>query len=625
MAGGLFNRIKTWIFEEVVKSQDLNAEFDNIINHLSPQFIASFSQTVGQMQTQLDPGSLGSENLAESTAQEIEQLRFVIARITGNPFWYEAPTLSLAEINTLLKVGVAIPDNRIESGRERANHQPLFLQANGTTNTLSLLATSTPFKVVIQNTEYEFVLDTLLTGMSLAPASGNTATVNNGLSALDPNSIYAGEADHTLPTLTLAGCGTNIASKVGSYAAFKVVDGSTTEYFIGYVASAVGAGAGVLTKCYRGYFFDNTDTPVQPIALTDGDTVTLLKIHYIFATTSLTITSTTSAPTYAASAPTSPSTGDYWFDLNTQIWNVYNGSSFVNANATLIGMAVTDSAGTKVSRSFEFFAPYKIDNTIVMEFIDGGTVRSNALHQGVSVVGNPYAWDQSFLEFDMPLHLTDTDGSTSEAVTTRYFMYITDLGQQVFSTVRPYDRSGDLLGSYHPYAPWRCMASIKTEGTPLLDQTTLLNKNVLLENSRPMASGQTPVFGPLGSVVVTPSCGSLSYGSTGSVYSPIAISFGLVTGGDPVSVQFLPAGAQSSLMGTGQISGNGMLVRLVRDGTVNVDGDSWVDTGAGAPGLIGPWIDPAPAGYHFYQFYISTAATGNAFLNVKVQAYEIKR
>lgn len=628
--GGLFNRVKIWVFEEVLKSKDLNAEFDNIINHMSAGFIGGFSQTIAQMQTQLNPGGLGTEVLAQNLAQEIEQLRFVIARITGLPFWYQAPALSIEAINTLLQVGVGIPKNRIESGRTRSgNNQPLFLQADGTNPTVTLLATTVNFKVVIQNVEYTFTADTQVTGMSLAPSTGNTATVNNGLAALDPLSIFAGESDFTLPTFTIAACGSEIVSLVGQYAAFKVVDGANTEYFIGFIDSAALAGAGLITKVFRGYFFDNTDAPVQATALTDGDTVTLMKMFYIFAKSDLTITSTTSPPTYAAVAPTSPSLGEYWFDLTNQIWMIYNGASFVNSNSTLIGIAIVDTAACVATRSFEFFSPYKDFNSLIMEFIDGSTLKSSQLQQGVSVKGIPFEWDQNFLQFIMPSHLTDTDGSTTETATTQYFLYISDLGQQVFSTIRPYDRIYDLLGSYHRYKPWRCIASIMTEATPLLDEITLLNKNQLDAkfirdgsiSLTKLSSKSTGTSVGVGGVAISSSCGVFTTAS-GAFVDVTNLNVTLVTTGRPVYIGLISDGTATDT----ELSG-GSRITIVRDSTdLNLE----LALGSGGTNTAVPvgcvWhIDVgAVAGTHTYKLQVRKAGAFNPIVNrCFLLAYEI--
>jgi hypothetical protein len=92
---GLFSRIKTWTDLETLTNEDLNAEFDNIINNLIPVKFDDYSSTVTAMRTQTNPGSQGSESLATSLAGELERIRFAISRIIGKTYWYDTPIKSL--------------------------------------------------------------------------------------------------------------------------------------------------------------------------------------------------------------------------------------------------------------------------------------------------------------------------------------------------------------------------------------------------------------------------------------------------------------------------------------------------------------------------------------------------
>lgn len=92
---GLYSRIKTWVSGEVLYAADLNAEFDNIITNDVPLKIDDYSATTTQMRIQTSPGAQGSESLATSLAGELERLRYVIARITGKTYWYDAPDRNL--------------------------------------------------------------------------------------------------------------------------------------------------------------------------------------------------------------------------------------------------------------------------------------------------------------------------------------------------------------------------------------------------------------------------------------------------------------------------------------------------------------------------------------------------
>ena len=92
---GLFARVKNWISNENLTDEDLNAEFNNLLNNLEPEGIDGYSTDVPQKQETSDPGELGTESLGGSLAVEIEELRFMIAQITGEDEWYIRPERSL--------------------------------------------------------------------------------------------------------------------------------------------------------------------------------------------------------------------------------------------------------------------------------------------------------------------------------------------------------------------------------------------------------------------------------------------------------------------------------------------------------------------------------------------------
>lgn len=90
-----FSRIKTWVSNEVLASSDLNNEFNNILNNMTPSGIEDASADVAAMQANVTPGSVGTESLATDFLGEIQRLRFVIKRLVGAQ-WYTDPGRSLA-------------------------------------------------------------------------------------------------------------------------------------------------------------------------------------------------------------------------------------------------------------------------------------------------------------------------------------------------------------------------------------------------------------------------------------------------------------------------------------------------------------------------------------------------
>lgn len=453
---GLFSRLKVWLKNENLKASDLNAEFNNIISNIDPTKMSGYSTNVVQMQIQTNPGSQGSESLATTEAGEIERLRYVISRIIGQSFWYDTPALSIQTINTLITQGnFTPPQNRIASGKTRASsNQPAFLVAGGSNAKVTLKGASTPFVYFIAGTQYTVSSDVDLTFSSFAPGASNTATVNDATLSGQVSSSIQGEAGSIM---TMTAAGTNISSLQGTFGAFKIVDGGNTEYFIGYVNSST-----QMTKCFRGYFFDSTSAPVLRTTINNSDTITVLKLFWVFVTTSGILDSTANNPTVSFATPTSPATGDYWFDLGGNLWKKFNGSSFVASNATLIGLAICDTTHCIATRSFEFYGPYDALNTIDIEIQDNNTLRTKQRGMRANVAGNLINFDRSMAIWSKP---TNLDSGVADGNNKTFYVYLKDTGDVVLSDVIPYDRSQDLRGRYHPYNPWRALASVLNDSS----------------------------------------------------------------------------------------------------------------------------------------------------------------
>lgn len=65
-----------------------NGDHQNHIDNGVPAQHDDYSVNVGQMQSQVSPGGVGTESLATSTAGELERLRYVIAQMRNATFWY---------------------------------------------------------------------------------------------------------------------------------------------------------------------------------------------------------------------------------------------------------------------------------------------------------------------------------------------------------------------------------------------------------------------------------------------------------------------------------------------------------------------------------------------------------
>lgn len=89
-----FGRLKVWVRERLLYS-DLNAEFNNILNGMTPSGVDDASSSVTAMRTTADPAPGGTESLATNLLGELQRIRYVIQQIAGGTYWYTAPGANL--------------------------------------------------------------------------------------------------------------------------------------------------------------------------------------------------------------------------------------------------------------------------------------------------------------------------------------------------------------------------------------------------------------------------------------------------------------------------------------------------------------------------------------------------
>lgn len=447
--GATFSRLKNWI-AEVLTYADLNAEIDNILTNLGPAGVDDYSTNVAQMKLQTDPGGLGSESLPTSLSGEIERLRFAINRLSGETYWYEAPDSSIAELASAL--GGGLSSNRIASGRTVSGEsQPIFLVPHGTNRTVTVKGATSNFVYYIDGVQYTIDADVVSGTLVAAPSTNNTCLVNNTTFTGQEFTKTLGEGTTYIPVDNM---GSEISALVGKLAGFKV----GTEYFLAKVESST-----QLTKARRGFFFDSADAAISRVALTDNDTITLMKLTWVFAKTDETLTITYSNPTISITQPTSPAIGDYWFDLAADIWKyTLDGSTWINANAILIGVALQDTSGTKAARGFDFFKNYNTLNTIELERISNTVVKAKRNESEISVYGSTLRYNVDFPSWDITL---DLDTGVIESASTTYYLYIKESGDTVISDKAPFDRHDSLKGFYHPHSSWRAVGEFRNNAS----------------------------------------------------------------------------------------------------------------------------------------------------------------
>jgi len=469
--GAIFSRVKNWNAENLT-NEDLNAEIDNILTNFVPLQFDDYSTNVAQMQTTADPGEVGTESLATTLAGELDRLRFAIADVKGTTQWYETPATTINALNDA--VGTGLVPNRLISGKEFAStDQALFLKANGAAATATVEGAVDNFIYAVEGVQYTIITDTDIAGLSVAPSANNTALIDDPSAADGLETKYLGSFGTEIHLDTV---GSEISSKVGDLAAFKITnDAAADEYFLARIKDAA-----TLAECTRGYFFDSSRAHIPAIVFANNKTVTLMNLAWIFAKIDLTLTVTYVEPTYAGASPAGPSIGDYWFDNVNNKWMTYSGVAFIDADATLVGIAVIDATNCVATRSFDYFKSYNSLNTVKLIKESATVVRSERLGATVSINGLQQRYDHDNITWDIT---TDLESGESETVSTYYYAYLTETGVSKLSTIAPFEAHGTRQGFYHPKNTWRCIGKIFNNGSGDIDPLLIVSTSCTNEQS----------------------------------------------------------------------------------------------------------------------------------------------
>jgi hypothetical protein len=405
--------------------------------------------------------------------------------VAGNNLGTPAYPWGTAYVDDLILGGVALttstlerPPYQIVSGRKRTgSNQPVFLVPAGSSPSFSLLAGTTNLILTINGIAVTWTADRGSIPVSTATSSGNTATVNDASATGQAATRTWGEygsgaqgAGSPHYPITVSSMGAAISARVGTYQAFKV----GTEYFIAFVESTTS-----LSRAFRGFFFDSTDAPIKRAAFSNGATITLMNLGWVFAdqdgsTVDVIFVGAgvNNAPVSTYSAPASPATGDYWFDQGNQLWKRYNGTSWALVNRMPVGLVVADSTNCVAARSFDFFGLCRSDNTIDVSVSSNTVVKGRTLFQRINVNGRIVAFGGARPAWDTASNLAATSdryNATVQPSSTEY-LYVSDQGDTPISDIEPTWRP-DLLGYYHPFNPWRFVVSVTTDASAHFQST----------------------------------------------------------------------------------------------------------------------------------------------------------
>lgn len=486
MSTATFPRVHNWGLDETITSAALNAEFNNVLNNLNPPGMGSYSDTVATMKLQTSPGGLGSESLATSLAGELERLRYMLAQITGNTLWYQLPSNSIAGL--VAAIGTGLPANRIASGRTTGNSSMLCaLIPAGNTASVTLSASSvTPFNYYVNGTAYSI---TASQAISLAVANSTPATAQSNVT--DPVSALPdygqtkglGMYNTTYGVLTASAAFGTFVGQVCGFKLTATVSG-TAEYGVAFIQST-----SAMNNVWRGCMFDSSanrvvQQDIAHIALTPS-VVTLLKTSWLFANTGLSLAVTYNNPVVSAVQPTSPATGDYWFDLTSTAWKTFNSTTWVQANATLIGLALQDTANCVAARTFESYVAVSGLHDIPLTQSSTAAIAAQNWFGRVSVFGSTSNFGPSKPSWTS----ANLDSGLVLSASTTYFLYLKENGTPLMSNQFPIYRR-DLLGLYHPSETWRALGTVNTDSATAFSTTV----KTFMGSSRPEMLVLDPTF-----------------------------------------------------------------------------------------------------------------------------------
>lgn len=385
--------------------------------------------------------------------------------------WGTVRTDQMILNGTEISPNSGFPTNGVISGavRSATSNQPAFLQAAGSGNGLSvtLLASSTDLVYDVDGSEFTLTSDIVLGGLTAAPSTNNTCLVNDSTAADQVYTRIWGETQAGR-NIGIDTVGSEISSLTETFQCFSLNNGSSTEYLLAFVALT---GASDLNRIYRGWFFDSSLAPVQRIVFSNNDTFTLLQANWLFLDSDLsTLEATTTNPVWSAVEPSSPSTGDYWFDLSASSWKRYNGSAFVDTDRIFVGIAVCDDTDCIATRSVDFARFHKKEKNLKWGVLSNTEAQFTFQSSTISVFGNDLQYNFTLPKWDITTDLAPSSDlyNATEQASTRYYFYIKDTGETVISDVEPQVRY-DLKGYYNPHNPWRCVGWAFNNGSSNLD------------------------------------------------------------------------------------------------------------------------------------------------------------
>lgn len=315
-------------------------------------------------------------------------------------------------------------------------------------------------------------LDTQTTDFSfIANGTSKTVTSTSSITFTGLTLATSSTANQVLVNDTAYSGSLTFTKTEGEHGAFIVID---TE---GASVTALDNTIQVFKNTTSGEFFlthlDTTNHKLTPIkrgigttargAMNNNEILALMKTAYLFLNVDGSTTYTTyNYPKYADSAPSGPSSGDWYFDFTANLWYRYSGVAWVAIDAHFIGFAWSDFGACAGVESMDFDKAWKDDLNIQIDYFSASKTRIRL--SKINVAGTNIELPLG-REIDLDLSASgDRESGVSEFASTLYYIYCDKNGKFRYSDVcpRPKDKR---KGYYHPKYYWRCVGTVYNDGS----------------------------------------------------------------------------------------------------------------------------------------------------------------
>jgi len=350
---------------------------------------------------------------------------------------------STGKIIKVVDIGATVEEQfGILAGKSKTSGFPDFLSpGGGTNNYFTILGAATKLEMIIDGTAYDLEADVQSNVLGLAPAANNTCLVNDPYIGGDPVwSKTIGEHGYYIKIGTV---GAEITALDGTIQCFKINNGVDDEVFIAEIDLTNNR----LVPVLRGIGGS------ARIGFDTNDTITLLKGHYIFLDDNLTTVDTTiNYPKWQYTAPSIPSTGDYWFKTSERVWYRYSGASWEKLGRIYLGYGICDSVGCLWVEHEDYNLIWNnLLNINEIRKLDASNIRLEGMLR-VSVAGQKIQILEKDFHYD-----NDLAPGESAANNSWYYLYVTNEGQIYTSLTCPRPNRNK-QGYYHPSEYWRCIS-----------------------------------------------------------------------------------------------------------------------------------------------------------------------